>query len=347
MIQLKNASTMIAAVILFAACKKNVDPIIVIPPSTGSSVQLNGLVGTEAGSSAGNTVFIDFSADKQTAVERKSWDLGFYTGTDFRVIINNTTTASAKALTKTDMTTVGDADTVGLNKLALGFDVASFNLVDNINGDLTKTVIGAVSATDADNKVYIINRGTGGSIAARDWYKIRILRSGTGYKLQYAKLAATTFATLDIAKDADYNFKYVSFDGGAVNVEPAKTQWDIKWSYSLYQTALGVDMIPYAFSDLILINTMGGVQATEVLTSSVTYDAFTKASLAGVTTLSSSTFAIADKWRSTQPATGVKTDRFYVIKDPAGNTYKVKFVAMGVNDGGTRGRPQLEYKLLN
>jgi hypothetical protein len=350
MIKLKGINIIIVAVLLLASCKKDVDPIIVVPTSSGSDVQLNGLVATEAGSSAGNTVFIDFSEDKQTSIERKSWDLGFYCGNDFRVILNNTTAATAKATAKTDMALVGSADTVGLNKLAIGFDAAAFLLVDNVLGDLSKTVINAISPTDADNKVYIINRGVGGGIAARDWYKVRILRNATaGYKLQYAKLTATTFTAIDIAKDDEFNFKYISFDGGAVAAEPAKVLWDIKWSYNLYQTTFGTDVIPFTFSDFIHINKFGGVQAAEIITTApnaVSYDNFTKANVASLT-FSSALDVIGGNWRSTQPATGARLDRFYVVKDPLGNFYKVKFLAMGLNDGGTRGKPQLRYKLLN
>lgn len=345
MLSYKNFLPVAIAAISFTACKKDTDPLIVIPASNGSQIQLNGLVATEPGSSAGNSVFVDFSANKQTPVARVSWDLGFYCGADFRVIINNTTTASAKQIGKTDLAAVTTADTVGLNGLTLGFDAASFNLVDNIFGDLSKTAIPAVSLVDADNKVVIINRGTGGSTPARDFYKIRVLRTNTGYRLQYAKLAATTFTTVDIDKDADYNFKYVSFDAGAVAAEPVKNQWDIKWSYTLYQTSFGADMIPFAFSDFISINAKAGVQAAEVLTSTVTYDNYTSANIAS-TTFSNAVDVIAGKWRSTNPATGVRTDRFYVVKDPSGNYYKIKFLTMGAGDGGTRGKPEFKYTLV-
>ena len=120
---MRRTKQMIAAMVitgLFVACKKDSDPIIVVPASSGSSLQLNGIAGNEAGSSALNTVYVDLSTDKQTAVARNSWDLGFYGGSDYRVIINNTTSATAKVLTKNDLTQVGAADTVGLNKLALG-----------------------------------------------------------------------------------------------------------------------------------------------------------------------------------------------------------------------------------
>ncbi|MBC7934690.1 MAG: HmuY family protein [Rhizobacter sp.] len=335
--------------LVFSSCKKDIDPVIIVPPSGGASVQFDGILAGEAGSSAGKSVYIDLSTNISTGMARKSWDLGFYSGSDFRVIINNTTTATAKIINKNDLSDVTVADTIGFNGMSIGFNGTSWPLVDDSSANITKTVIPEVSATDANNKVVIINCGVGGTTPARDIYKIRILRSASGYKLQYAKLAATTFTTLDITKDAAYNFQYVSFDTGLTVVEPKKAEWDFNWSYKLYKTFYGDPsvnaFIPYAFSDLITINSRAGVQAAQVLTSTVTYADYAEANISTSTFLSTHD-AISDKWRSTQPATGVRTDRFYVIKDGVGNYYKLKFLSMGVGDGGTRGKPQFEYKLV-
>ena len=81
----KKISLIALAAILFTACKKDKDPVIIIKPSTGAQVEFNGLIGSESGSSAGNSVYLDLSTDKTTAVARASWDLGFYSGSDFRV----------------------------------------------------------------------------------------------------------------------------------------------------------------------------------------------------------------------------------------------------------------------
>lgn len=308
--------------------------------STGTQLTLDGGTG---GSAAVNSVYVDLSANKQTSVVRNSWDLGFYSGTDFRVILNNTIAASVLPTTKTDINTVTAAD-IDATKLALGFGQGTFNIFDDVNGDLTKTAIAAVSATDADNKVYVINRagGSGTVLPAADLMKVRILRSSAGgYTLQYAKLNETTFQTLTIAKDAQYNFRYVSFSTGAVEVEPAKANWDIQWGYSIYYTGT----TPYAFSDLVFSNHLAGTQVAEVLTSTVGYDAYAESNVA-TTTFSASRNTISSNWRVTSGGTvGVKTDRFYVIKDSAGNVYKLKFISFGP-DGGTRGYPVLTYALV-
>ena len=346
----------LCVVTAFTACKKDSDPIIEVPPSGGSSMTLNGLIGSEAGASAGNSVFVDFSADKQTSVARESWDLGFYSGSDFRVILNHTVGATAIALAGNDLTKVTAADTTGLvaaNTLALGQGEGGFSTIDPVQGNaatyLAGTVIKAVSATDADNKVYIVNRGATGVTANRGWEKIRVLRNGNGYTLQYAKINETTFKTLTVTKDPNFNFKYVSFVKGAVDVEPAKAAWDIQWSISTYEATA---TIPYTFSDFVLINFVGGVTAAEVIysgtaaNSKVSYADFTDANLTGITFLNNRQ-VIAGNWRITSGTpVGVKTDRFYLVKDGTGNIYKLKFVSFHPNDSGVRGKPVIEYKLV-
>ena len=150
---------------------------------------------------------------------------------------------------------------------------------------------------------------------------------------------------LNIAKDENYNFKYVSLQSGSVEVEPFKELWDFKWSYQMYETSLGGPSIPYPFSDFITINHLAGVQAAQVMTSTVSFDNYAESDIA-TTQFSSASDLIGSSWRSTQPATGARTDRFYVIKDPAGRVYKIKFLAMGAGDGGVRGKPQFLYKLV-
>lgn len=361
--------------VTFTACKKDdKEPEIVVPVSDGSTLTLNGLISTETGSAAGNSVYVDFSGDKQTSVDRDSWDLGFYMGNDFKVILNSSNGASAilTTVTKTDLASVNAADfDPNLLKVGQGAGVLTATTIAPITpvviddpreaNILNKTVIATISATDTDNKVYIVNRKGGSNtvLANDELYKIRILRKGTGYTLQYAKVNATTFSSLEVVKNNGKNFQYVSLVKGATTVvEPEKTDWDLVWGYSMYWTLSGTTQLPYGFSDLVFINNLGGVQSAEVLTADFTYAAFTEADLtSSKIQFSNARDVIGSKWRntlavaatSTAPAepAGVRTNRFYLIKDGAGNIYKLKFVSMGSGaDGGTRGKPVIEYKLV-
>lgn len=314
--------------------------------STGTSLELNG---GEGGSSAVNHVFVDFSNNVQTAVNRKIYDLKFASGADWRVLLNNVAGWAAVKTNKTDINAVNEAD-VTLAGMQIGYGFGTLAMIDDVEGDLTKNAMGEVSATESDNKVFLVS--TAGATftppAITAIKKIRVLRNANGYTLQYADINATTFQTLTIEKNSAYNFRFASFATGLVNVEPAKDRWDIVWGWSFYKTfdAETSKWIPYAYSDLVFSNRSGNVQAAEVLTSTVSYADFKESDLAAVS-FDTRSDAIGAKWRlASQTGAGVYTDRFYVVKDAAGNVYKLKFVNFHPSDGGKRGYPNIEYKLV-
>lgn len=339
------------------SCKDNdVEPIIITPPSSGTTLTLNGLIGAEAGSSAGNSVYIDLSADKQTAIDRSSWDLGFSSSAEFRVILNNSASAAVKVTDKINLTDIGEQDTIGLTLAIIQTNLSptDFNYFDGLDGALSNTVIPAISATESDNKVIILNRGTGGGIAARPWVKLKVTRSTNGdYVLQYGNITQTSgFKTVTIAKEAKYNFNFLSLTSGAkVQVEPEKADWDIVWGYSVYKTNMGTAKVAYNISDLVFTNTHNDTEIAEVIktnTNPLTYDNFTAAHLNNENVVfSKNRDVIGLNWRETTgERIGVKTDRFYLVKDNKGNIYKLKFNSFISNDGGTRGKPVIQYELL-
>ncbi|MES2418356.1 MAG: HmuY family protein [Bacteroidota bacterium] len=340
--------------IIFTACKKDNNPVIVVPPSDGSTLTLNGLIATESGSNAGNSVYVDFSKEKQVSVDRSSWDLGFYAGADFKVILNSTKGASAVKIEKTDLNAVTEADLVPENlEVVLGnTDEAEFKKVDDPReaNILNKTAIAIVSSVDADNKVYLISivgGSHGTSINVDNVYKIRVIRKAQGYTLQYAKLKETSFKTLDVTKDALLNFNFISLtQGKTVTVEPEKAEWDMVWTWSLYYGLAGSSSYVYGYSDVVFINNISNVTAAQVSTTTKSYADFAEADLAGIT-FSSARDVIGSKWRNTTgSAVGVIPTVFYVVKDGSGNIYKLKFNSFISNDGGERGRPVIEYKLV-
>lgn len=324
--------------------------------SEGTTLTLKGIANGEAGSSAMNSVFVDLSSNSMVNIKRDSWVLGFASGADFRVRLNNTNGTSAiKLASKTDLNQVAEADVVLKDlEIALGVTASDgvnpFANIDNVNGDVTKDVIASVSATDGANPVYLINPAGGSHTSALsldNLWKIRVLRKGAGYTLQYAKLKETTFKTLDITKDAANNFTFVTFADAAkvVSVEPAKAKWDIVWTWSVYYGLTGAAPYPYGFSDIVFVNNLGGAQAAQVATSTVAFKDYKESNIA-TTTFNADRNVIGSDWRSTSPATGVKTDRFYVIKDGSGNVYKLRFISMGAGDSGKRGEPVIEYVLV-
>lgn len=307
------------------------------------------LEGNGGGETFGNKVFFDLSASTQVGVERTKWDLGFYTGSDFRVTLNSSTFMLAKQLDKNDLNTVTAADTAGFS---LDKDISflqntppAITAIDYPDGDLTKTAIAEISATDADNKVYIINRGNGiGTAGHRGWKKVRIIRNGGGYTVQHADINATTFTSVNIAKDDKYFFKYLSFEAGATNIDPEAGKWDIAWTYFSNVTNFGAGEVAYAFQDIFIQNR--NVETVQILEAAKSFDSFGEADLAALT-LSPKQNAIGSSWRAgggPGVSPSVHADRYYILKDGDGNYYKVKFTAMFKN--GLRGHPTFNAVLI-
>ena len=312
-----------------------------------------------------NQVFIDLSQESQVSVARNSYDLAFYSGSEFRVLLNNSTSALTTSLDIYDMNQVTAEDTIGWGA-KLDIDAIFSSLfgappawlpeaagwLDNPSGDLNSTAIAAVSATASENPVYILNRGKNPDGSPRGWKKIRITQNSGAYVLQHADINSDTFEELTITKSADHDFVFVSFDSGEVEVAPAKTQWDMV--FTIFTNLIPIDAntkIPYAYNDFILTNEGRVEVATVEIEGDLTYENF---SAAQITTLQfdDSRAAIGSDWRVVaQPGsdqeTGVKDSIFYVIKDANGNYYKLRFTRMSDPVSGERGHPQFEYQLIS
>ncbi|UWY28547.1 hypothetical protein N4T20_01175 [Flavobacterium sp. TR2] len=310
-----------------------------------------------------NQVYVDLSSGKMINVARNSWDLGFYSGSDFRVVLNGSVKMAAKKLTSTNIDEVQVADETMIIAQGTGFS----NQVDDSAGDITKTAIAAISATDSENKVYLLYLGNKPAATApalgkegavggetRGWKKIRVLRSGSDYKVQYADIAATTHEEVVISKNSAYNFTFLSLiDKKVVNVEPQKNQWDLNFTTFVNVIPNGATTVPYFYPDYVTSNLNGNAKVYQVLTSAFTYDAFTLANVDNAK-FTADQRNIGSNWRSTSvvgpdgnPVTQfvLKTDRFFVVKDPAGNVYKLKFTG-GAKADLERGHPTFQYALL-
>ncbi|OJX91808.1 MAG: hypothetical protein BGP01_03015 [Paludibacter sp. 47-17] len=306
--------------------------------SEGNELTLNG---GEGGSNAANSVFVDFSNNEQTAVARKSWNLGFSCGSDFAVILNNTTSSTAREASIAIDAVVNTTDSAHYAAaLALTPTAGGLALVDDWAGDLSKTVI-------KEGKVYVLNLGE----SQTPLYKVKVLKKDAyTYTLQYAKINESTVKSIDITKDTNYAFMYVSFtENKTVSVAPSKAKWDIVWGKSLYKTVSGGVTVPYAFADLVLINSTAGVKAVELVSATAdaniaAYNSMSKAN-SDTLTFSAAVDVIGSKWRNSggpNSSPSIKEDRFYVIKDASGNIYKVQFKSIG----DPRGYPKLKYQLL-
>lgn len=307
------------------------------------------------GPNEGNQVYIDLSTELVTKVRRDSWDLGFYGGSDFRVALNGSLYMAAKNLNVTNIDGVTLASVQSLqSQVAMGtFDPANISYVDAPVGNIVGTAISAISANDDDNKVYLVNMGyqigntipAAGSVTVagnpRGWKKIRILKRGENYLLQYADLGSTTHQEVTISKNSAYNFTFFSFNTqNIVNVEPEKTKWDLNFTVFTNEiTGSG----SYGYSDFVVNNLKAGVKVYRVNTSSYTYANF-KLENVQETAFVDDQRIIGAEWRDVFSSSAY-SDRFYVLKDADDNYYAVRMLAL-VDSKGVRGYPKFEYKLL-
>lgn len=302
-----------------------------------------------------NQVYVNLSSNKETFVVRDTWDLGFYGGDEFRVVINGSLYMAAAPLTTTDINSVNTASVSSLQpQVAVGtFNPANKAYVDAPNGNILETAISEISEDDSQNPVYLVNLGAEvgtvqpniGAVAiagkSRGWKKIRVLRDRKGYLLQYADLDATSYEEVSIAKDADFNFTFFSFNKETiVNVEPQKLQWDL--CFSVFTNVLEGSG-SYGFSDFITHNRKGGVTTYRLIDSSITYENFTLTNVDD-TLLEESQTVIGSSWRSV--FNGIVTPNiYYILKGTNNNYYKIQFLDL-INDNGERGAPRFEFKLL-
>ena len=126
--------------------------------STGGTMTLEGKVGDQ---NYANMVYVDLSNNSQMQIDRKSWNLGFYCGDEFRVVLNSSYATVAAASEKTDFAAVTLEDAQSAPNIAAGSMSEDFKAewIDDVTGDLSKTAFGEISATDANNKVFF--RGLG------------------------------------------------------------------------------------------------------------------------------------------------------------------------------------------
>jgi len=314
-----------------------------------------------------NQVYVDLSSNTSTAIQRDSWDLGFYSGTEFRVIINGSIAMAAAQLTTIDIDAVTSSDQevqdlqpmTGTNT----YDAVSMQYVDTPDGNLSGTAFAEISATDENNHVYLVNLGfevgtetpATGSIdtqdAPRGWKKVRILQDDSNYILQYADLDDTTHEEVIISKNANFNFTFFSFNTETVvNVEPEKGAWDLNFTTFTDEVFIGADSYgPYFYSDFVVNNVKANAQVYMVDTD---VDAFTYAdfSLEDVVdaNFTSDQRNVGSSWRNSggpSSLPSLKDNVFYVVNDTDGNLYKLQFLAL-TNANGERGYPEFVYSLL-
>lgn len=309
-------------------------------------------------------VYYDLSTGDTFSIRRDTWDLGFYGGDEFRVVLNGSIYMATKALDSFDIDAVntGNIPAEYFDKVAMGtFDPENEEFIDYPNGDLNRTAIQEISVNADNNSVYLVNLGVKvgtakpniGSVAvsgeSRGWKKVRILRQGNGYLLQYADLDSSNHQEVFIEKDSNYNFTHFSFDTNEkLNAQPLKNNWDLCFTVFtnvVVDPATGSSSGSYGFSDFVVNNLLA--QSKAFMVEDNTPNAFENYTLnvaEAESLLENDQRSIGANWRSV--FSGLYENVFFVLKDVDGNWYKIRFIGFK-NSEGERGYPKFQYELIN
>lgn len=347
------------AVFNFISCSDNnlpSEPIKIVKEGASISPELGG-------PNEQNQVYVDLSTNTTTSIKRDSWDLGFYSGDDFRVTINGAIAMATAQLSTAniDAITSVDEEVKDLQAKAVVGSAGSNIYVDSPDGNIKETAMNEVSINDSENKVYLVNLGfnVGTDVPAtgsidisgdpRGWKKVRVLRRGDKYVLQYADLDATTHVEKVIPKKNGFNFTFFSFDKEAVvDVEPEKTDWDLNFTVSNKVLDFGGGVLgAYSFSDFVTSNTKSNVGIYMINTDEekeLSYDAFNLSNVVEANFVYNDQNIIGSSWRNVF-SKKVKSNLFYIVNDTDGNIYKLQFLAL-LNEAGERGSPEFVYSLL-
>ena len=333
-----------------------------------------------------NQVYVDLSSGKMTSVRRDTWDLAFYCGDDFRVILNASIAMTVKETHSTDIHKFVAPDTGILFSDDPRFPsqkAITDHLIDDPRGILqeeaglegTGTAIARVSEKEEENKVYLLNLGNEistttpelGSInlqgTHRGFIKIRVKRSSNGYELSYAKNdELKDIKTVTISKDPEYNFVFLSLTTGQkVQVQPKKKNWDLCFSPSTswFNTQKEKIGSPFNsatfFPDMIISNLHGQTKATIFESSdkseekrNAEYTAYTKEKALKIDFSKEkyNSQMVIGRNWRDNQAGALIRNELYYLIKDGDGNYFKLKMLTMKNDKGERGYPSFEYELL-
>ena len=270
-----------------------------------------------------------FDLETNTMIQQNletTWDLGFETSeTGNKVILNSAKYMKAANTLQDNFTSIND--TVGY----------SFN-IDMPSGSLDSIAIGNWST----NNVYIIDRGFNELGAHLGFSKIQFLAvNTTAFTIHFSNLDGTNAISMDILKDNNFNFTFLSLSGGIVSVEPPKADWDI--SFTQYTHYFYNNQATYLVSGCL--GNRNKVEIAQAFNKD-----FTALTLNDINnyTFSTNINTIGYDWKEYSFATGsytVFSDKNYIIKSTEGKYYKLHFIDF-YDSNGIKGTPTFEFQEL-
>jgi hypothetical protein len=336
-----NLVILIPIALFFTSCFKEDEKIMPHDPGDVQTVSI------ELTKDYRYQVYFDLSTGEVVSTNlKKEWDLAFESSEDgWRILLNtsNFMLAAATGMTGFDI----PLDTAGLS---WQFDASSGNPDSLVFKDWLE-----FSHPDSlkifSNEIYAIDRGYDEAGNLRGLRKIVFLDvTGTSYTFLYGNLDGSDSKTFTVIKDPAVNYVCFSFDnsGQQPGFEPPKDQWDLL--FTQYTTLLYTDEgDPYPYLLTGVLSNPAGIEVTQ----DTLYD-FTSIDLDIASRLSYSVAMdeIGYDWKdvvgdvtSGSVSYVIVEGRNYVVRDPEGFYFKLRFVSF-YNSSGEKGYPTFEYQRL-
>lgn len=273
-------------------------------------------------------IYFDLKTNTMVGQNLKTiWDLGFETSEQgYMVILNSSKAMYAYNTGNTNFTSVIDTSGYSAGKK---FDVPT--------GNLDSTAIGN---WQGNSDVYIIDRGFSYTGAHQGFRKIQFQSvSTTKYIVRFSQLNGTGDTTLQVNKDEDYNFSFLSLGtSSVVTVEPPKDQWDI-----VFTQYLEVLPTPYLVTGVMLNrNNVAAAMDSSTTFSNIDF------SFGQSRTLSTNQNIIGYSWKEYSFVTSNYTvfpQMNYIIMDNEGYYFNLHFIDF-YNTSGIKGNPKWEFQQL-
>ncbi|MBN8695561.1 MAG: hypothetical protein J0L87_03430 [Bacteroidetes bacterium] len=275
-------------------------------------------------------IYFDLKTNTVVGQNLKSiWDLGFACSeTENHIILNSAKSMFCYNTLNSNFNTVTDTS---------GF--SSDKKCDHPSGHPDSTAIGE---WEGFNNVYIIDRGYNENGIHQGYKKIQFLNAtSTSYTIRFADLNGNNDTTIQVAKDTNYNFTFLSFtNASSVIVEPPKNTWDLvfsQYTHIFYEP----EPTPYLVTGCLLNRhqTMATIDSTTSF-NTINFTLLTSYSL------SSNINTIGYNWKTYSGSTYITHPYYnYIIKDQEGYYYKLHFIDF-YNASGIKGNPKWEFQQL-
>lgn len=261
-----------------------------------------------------------------------AWDIAFETAAEgWHIVLNGAKFRMAVYPMSKPFEQVKVADTTAVP-----------SLIDAASGNLDSTAFGDWRVA---NKTYVLHRGTDETGKYLGMMKIQILSvDGLKYKLRFAAIDGSNERQLEVKKNEQYNYSFLSFDDGGktVQIEPPKKEWDIVFTkYTHYYSDLDMRYSVVG----CLLNSYQSNAGKDTLTRS-----FADINISGISSikLQKAIDAIGFEWKSYDLNSGkfsVDASKHYIIRSgEEGLWYKLRFIDFYKN--GVKGNPHFEYQRL-